>query len=204
MGSFENARMTFLAPDGSKTHGQLWEGKHGEHSDNPKVTGTIKKVSWWHKSIVDWMYSNPHRTKADCAEFFSVQPAWISTITNSDAFRAYENSRRIEHNGNVSKSVIEQVEGLAALSMEVLHERIKAERKTINLSGVMETADMALKALGFGAKANGNGGGNAGNVVQINIVDPATLARSRERMRLMNGEGEGESVGGIQIENSSA
>lgn len=176
---FQDVVVTYTAPDGSIAHGQVWRGKYGERA--PTVTGTIKKVSWWHQSIVDWELANPHRSMGDCAEFFDVTPAWLSTVRNSDAFRAYAARRRNEHNDNVSQGVIGKVEKLAELSMEVLSERIVAERRTIGLEGLKDTAEMALKALGFG-QAKGNAAGATTNV-QVNVVDAQALAIARERMR---------------------
>lgn len=144
----------------------------------------VKKISWWHQAIVDWQFENPGATLQDCAAYFNVTQAWLSTIRNSDAFKGYEMQRRQEHNANVSESVISKVEKLAALTVEVLHERIDAERDSIGLNGVKETADMALKALGFGVPRGGNN--NANTQVNVNLVDASALARARETMRQVN------------------
>lgn len=146
----------------------------------------IQKVSWWHEQIVDWMLSNPKGTLGQCAGFFAVTQPWLSTVINSDAFKDYMSRRRAEHQRLLSQNVVEKVEGLAHLSLEVLHDRIEAERHQISLGLVRETADMALKACGYRA----NSGPQVN--VQIGLVDPTVLARAREKMRVINNEEESE------------
>lgn len=144
----------------------------------------VKKVSFWHESIVDWELQNPDKSMGECAEYFGVTEPWLSVIRNSDIFREYSALRRGEHNENVSMSVIDRVEAVAGVSLEVLEERIRAERHSIGLGIVNDTATMALKALGFGKKQD-----SRTNNTQVNIVlsaDPELLARARDKMRLAN------------------
>ena len=145
----------------------------------------VKKVSFWHESIVDWELQNPEKSMGACAEYFGVTEPWLSTIRNSDIFKEYAALRRGEHSENVSLSIVERAEAVAGVSLEVLEERIQNERRTISLGIVNDAAAMALKALGFGQKQDGRGGGNT----QVNIMlgaDPELLARAREKMRVAN------------------
>lgn len=140
----------------------------------------IKKLSWWHEMVVDWMLTNPDGKLKDCAEFFSVTQPWLSTVVNSDAFKHYFRVRRKEHQGLVSATVIDKVEGLGKLSLDVLEERIENDRENISLGIVRETAEMALKALGYG----GRGAMQAAPVqVNIGVVTPDLLERARAKMR---------------------
>jgi len=143
----------------------------------------VKKVSFWHESIVDWELQNPEKSMGDCALYFNVTETWLSTIRNSDIFKEYSALRRGEHNENISMSIIDRAEAVAGVSLEVLEERIQKERDTIGLGIVNDTAAMALKALGFGQKQDTRSN------TQVNIVlgaDPALLARARDKMRLAN------------------
>lgn len=131
---------------------------------------------------MDWELANPDLHLKECAKLLGVTQTYLSIIRNSDAFIEYRAKRRIEHNENVSVSVVERTEELAGLTLEVLHERIEAERESISLGGVKETCDMALKALGFG-------GARGGDATQVNIVigaDAETLSRARETLRSIN------------------
>jgi hypothetical protein len=123
-----------------------------------------------------------------------VTQSYLSVVINSDAFRDYFNARRAEHNGSVSKSIIERVEELAGTTLEVLNERIAAERKTVGLSAVSDAAEIALKALGFGAQKQNNGNGNfqqnnVQNVFHIGGASLDTLESARADMRALNGNG---------------
>jgi hypothetical protein len=150
----------------------------------------IKKVSWWHQSLVDWMLANPDKNQNDCAAHFTVTPSYLSVVLNSDAFKDYFNARRAEHNEEVSKSVIERVEELAGTALDVLNARIAAERETVGLSVVTDAAEMALKAMGFGAAKGGPGaGGNytENNIIVLESASKDSLAEARATMRQLNG-----------------
>lgn len=158
-------------------------------ADKAKVS-RVMKVSWWHESIVDWELQNPDRTMNECAEFFNTTPAWLSSIRNSDAFKSYRQYRMQIHQSGVSRSIIDKVEGLASLTLDVLQERVERERAAIALDSVLDTAKVALTALGFGG---GPKGGNPVNV-QINnsnaqatppvtAVDSNMLQVARDRLR---------------------
>ena len=146
----------------------------------------IKKISWWHESILDWELTYPDKSMGDCAQHFSVSESWLSVIRNSDLYRAYSAKRRADHNSNVSASVIDGVEDLAKISLEVLKSRIDKGRDTIPLPIVTDSCSMALKALGFGGNTSrGNGGSTQVNVV-VGAVDGEVLSRAREKMRRIN------------------
>jgi len=194
----ESARTT----DGRRNNGRRTSSKcppavpavAAVETSKPMAMNQVKKVSYWHESIVDWELQNPDKSMGDCALHFNVTEPWLSVIRNSDIFREYAALRRGEHNSNVSMSVIDRAEAVAGVSLEVLEERIQNERRTIGLGIVNDTAAMALKALGFGQKQDTRGGGNT----QVNIVlgaDPELLARAREKMRLANAHREPASVG---------
>ena len=145
----------------------------------------IKKVSWWHESILDWELENPDKNLGECAREFRVSETWLSIIRNSDVYREYAALRRKDHNENVSKSIIERVEDVADLSLEVLHERIEKERETIGLKIVTQTCELALKSLGFGQRSDSK-------ETQVNVtignIDPSLLERARNKMKLINDE----------------
>ena len=157
----------------------------------------LKKVNWWHKSLVDWELANPHAKLNDCAEAFRMSASYLSIVRNSDVYIEYANERRAEHNALVSESVIEKVEKVAGLSLDVLNERIEKERDEIGLGMVKDTADLALKALGFGSRNNGGGGGG----VQIIMgASPEAIERARTRMKTINANQSSETNEDIVIE----
>ena len=143
----------------------------------------IKSVRMWHEQIVDWMLQNPHLTQGDCALFFDKTEAWLSSVINSDLFREYKSRRFADHHENVSHSVIERVSGLAGLSLEVLHERIEAEKKDIPLGIVLDSATLMLKSMGFGPKATPAQAPSATINVNLNGAPAEVLAQARDDLR---------------------
>ena len=140
-----------------------------------------KKVNWWHTEIVTWMLGHPDGKLRECAAHFGVTQPWLSTIINCDAFKDYAQKRMKDHHALASINIIEQVEGLGSLSLDILAERFEEGRELIPLGIVKETADMALKALGYGGRVAVDARG-ARNV-NIALVNPADLARARGHLR---------------------
>lgn len=156
----------------------------------------IEKVGPWHKLIFDWELEHPGESVEACAAHFNVTPGWMSTVRNSDCYLEYAARLRNNHHASVSKNVLEQIEGLAHVSLEVLEERIKKERLSIGLNIVNDSAAMALKAMGFGAKDTGRG-----NNTQINVIlggaDKDVLERARAKLRTVNAHREPDPVGAL-------
>lgn len=153
-------------------------GAHGAGSGAGGGNTHIKRTNWWHEQVVDWELMNPSATLGDCARHFGKTEGWLSTVRNSDAFREFRARRIAEHQNMVSETVIEKVEGLAALTLDTLHERIEREKDDIPLAFVRETAETALKALGYGGR-----GAAPAAVVQVNVVSAEALGRARDLMR---------------------
>ena len=101
-----------------------------------------------HEGVMRWLLLNPDRTQGDCARELRYTEAWISRIINSDMFQA-EYKRRCRETGVAdAHSTRARISGLAATAMEKLQEKI--ELPTAEPRLLKETADMALKHLGYG------------------------------------------------------
>ena len=143
----------------------------------------IATVNHHHRYIVDWELDNPGGKMGELAKILGYTETHLSIVRNSDAFKDYRDRRRAKHDENISKSIIDRVGELAETSMEVLAERIKDERKSLGLGIVKDTAEMALKALGFGAARSGP---SIGTLNFVNGVPPEDLERARLKMRERN------------------
>lgn len=140
-----------------------------------------KKVNWWYESLVDWMLEHPEKSLRECAERFNVTAPWLSTVLHSDAFKAYKQTRMADHQTLLTLDIVGKTEVLADLSLDVLSERIERNRDTVGLGIVRETAQMALKALGYSpAKVNINAPGAR---VSIGLISPEELALARGHLR---------------------
>lgn len=146
----------------------------------------IQDVNWWHESLIEWLLANPDRHLYEAAAHFDRSPAWISVILRSDIFQARFQARLAGHRDLASRSIIEQVEGCAALALEELERRLAQERKSLTFNQVKETAETTAKLLGYGATSRGalnlhvNGGRVQVNQ-QNNSVHPQVLSRAREK-----------------------
>lgn len=142
----------------------------------------ISRITPNHEAIVNWEILHPGGTMLKCAADIGMSDNHISIIRNSDIFKDYRSKRLRKHHQNISQSVIEKTELLACTTLDVLEERINKERSNIVLEDVRSTADMALKALGFG-----NGGGSntsaAANLTVVVSASPEMLQTARDRMR---------------------
>ncbi len=156
------------------------KGTHGAGTGAGGGNTHIKRTNWWHEQLVDWELMNPSANMGDCARHFGKTEGWLSTVRNSDAFREFRARRIAEHQGMVSESVIDKVEGLAALTLDTLHDRIEGDRDNIGLGFVRETAELALKALGYCGKG---AAAPVAPIVQVNVVSAESLERARGLMR---------------------
>lgn len=148
----------------------------------------LQKISWWHEAVVDWELVHPRGALGECAEYFNVSQAWLSTLRNSDVFREYKAKRMKSFHDRVEVNVVDKLNNLAGITLDVLQERVEKNREAISIDAVANVAQLALKSLGFGVpKAPEPRNATATPTVNINVnVSPEVLSRARERMRTIN------------------
>ena len=142
----------------------------------------LTRLEPWHHDLIDWMLQNPGATGLGAAAHFGVSPVWISIVKNSGVFRAELERRREKISQAVATDIVGRAGALAELSLDVLNERIQKDGGTMSTDELCDTAAMALKALGFGARQAPRSGASSVNV-QVNVVDRELLERAREKMR---------------------
>lgn len=134
-----------------------------------------------HNAIADWLIANPGKGQmGKCAREFDITPAWLSTITQSDAFRALMQSKQERSYEKVIIPLQDKIAGVANAAVEKLGD-IVAETKDERL--VKDVADSMLTKLGYGANARAAeapaGATNITNNTLI-VADRAALAEARE------------------------
>lgn len=138
----------------------------------------VKLTRPWHEALADWYIQYPQASAKETAAYFQVSTQWLSIVRNSDSFKELMKSRRNEHFGLVSVSVINKVEALADQALDELADQMN--RKELPVEHVKDIAAMSLKAMGFGGgEARGTG------MVQNNInvmVDREALMEAREKL----------------------
>lgn len=149
----------------------------------------------WHEELLEYTLANPRASLQEAALFFNVTVSWLSIVKNSDAFKEMWAKRRPEHFSRISAGVSERITALAEVSLDALTNRIEKDVREGNatVATLRESADLALKAMGFGNK------GNTSPLVQTNVqnttnvfVDRDTLARAREAKAKLQKTIEGE------------
>ena len=138
-------------------------------------------VRAWHEELLEYLLVNPRASLQEIALYFGASVSWISIVRNSDAFKELYAQRRGQHFDRVSITVTDRITALADVTIDAL--TVKMEKNiaadTATIEQLKEVGDMALKALGFGAKNNTNVNINAPTTTQNVFVDKATLERAR-------------------------
>lgn len=143
-----------------------------------------KKLQPVHVAMLDYIMANPgctyEQVAASCGGY---SIGWVSQIVNSDAFQALLAERQGECFGDVKLTIKDRITGVAQLSLKRIAELLPTQTDP---DKVVNAADLALKALGFGQPSRGPqtpvGAGPTQNNFIIGSVDAQTLAAARELM----------------------
>lgn len=165
--------------------------------EEPKGSSAPKKfnprtVAWWHEALADWLIQNPDKHAKDAAVVFNTSPSYIYMLKNSDTFKAYFAGRRKQLSEDVEGkaatmfgTLSDKLAALAEASLDVLNARMEqvalaGTSSSVSSEQVLQTADMALKKLGYGIPQPGSG---PGQMTQVNVnVSADLLAAAREKM----------------------
>lgn len=123
-----------------------------------KEINTIAKVSPRHEQIINWLIANPHRPNRDCAAFFGVTQAWLSTIKRSDAFQARLNQRlnemaedtRSEYLAQLNIGLMHKLQTAAEMAVDRLTERLE---NATDPEFLLDCTDKLLHRSGFAPKS---------------------------------------------------
>jgi hypothetical protein len=127
-----------------------------------------RKMRWWYESLADFMIANPGATQNEIAAHFQRNPATISTIINTDAFKAYFRQRRTIYAERLDTQVRDKLFAVTNKSLDHILEVLDKKRDTIPLEMLQRTAESSLKSLGYGATPP------AGTTVNVNAA-PQTV-----------------------------
>lgn len=128
--------------------------KLGEDKGYKQHEHRLKKTSWSHEAMIDRMLEDPTLTQRQLAVEFQVSESWLSTIVGSDVFQAALAKRRDDlMDPALVASLEERFKGAINLSLNVIMEKLEISRNT---DLAIKTLDISSKAVGFGARTNGN------------------------------------------------
>lgn len=168
---------------GRKANGKASPGRPpGPHAQSPAPKLQVKKMSWWHEALVDWMLLNPDKNKKEMAEAFGKDYQTIVVITNSEVFKARFEQARAGLTSRVLATAKERLEGVANGSLGALADRIHADADKIPTKELREIADMSLRNLGYGPQGSSGGVQVFAPGSQFVQVPQEVLERSRQAM----------------------
>lgn len=145
----------------------------------------LKSLRPKHHAIMDYLIANPSVPYGEVAKLFSVTPAWLSTVINSDLFQTQLYERRRLMDQALTASITDKLGRLAEKSLDSLEDAIDDEE--VSISTKLDIAKTALQSMGFlGPKG---GGINSAPSVQINtsnqtitVVDSA-IQQAHQRLQ---------------------
>lgn len=144
----------------------------------------------WQEMLMDYLLLHPSASREEMAEAFNVTTQTITNVTTSDLFRYQLDQRRKARAAEVDRSVLARLQdGVAALA-GVTVERLTgaAVSGEMDLDGCRETAEMALRAIGYAQT-----GSTKPQIVQqtVVVVDKELLQNARASMRGTRGSDAG-------------
>lgn len=171
----------------------LIAARGGSLHEHRKAT---RKMRWWYEALADFMISHPRATQNEIGAYFGRQACTISTIVNTDAFKAYFRQRRDEHAQVLDASVRNKLMNVADKSLDMMIEHLDKKRDTIPLEGLQRNLETTLKSLGYGAATSSPVAVTINNsappmipvTVSLQDLEAAREALRRNQMRTINPE----------------
>ncbi len=157
----------------------------------------IKKVSWWHERLADWLIANPHKKLKHAATEFECSVPWLSIVKNSDAFKEVFQQRSAAVsdgvvNGTVASiaGVREKTETMTELALDALNERLAREvdckDEVVPRQELLEIVDKGMARLGYGANKSLPAPISI-NADKVAIVNRQELSAARDKIMQASG-----------------
>jgi hypothetical protein len=145
---------------------------------------TISELKEWHAQVLDFVILNPRATYEDIARKFNCGAVTVASIVRSDIFQARLAERRAVTEDAINDQVVARLRTLTHTSLDVLNDRIEKNGDVIPIADIRETAEMALRSLGYATQGRvGNTPPSQAPQVQVVVVGRDDLAEARALMR---------------------
>ena len=114
--------------------------------------GTVAKIRYSHKDMIDFIIANPGITQNDIAARYGYSVGWVSNVMASDAWQSAMAARRSEICDPVLVATVEErFKGITLLSLERLKQKLEAPQVSDNV--VLRAVELGAKALAVGGNA---------------------------------------------------
>lgn len=133
-----------------------------------------KTMKLWHETVAAMMLADPARTQRSIAGELKVTEAWLSTMVNSDMFRAYLSGLKDGLiTGPAIASLKERVEGIASMALT----RVETLIPYMQPKEAIDAADKLLHRAGYAPKTGAPAGPAGGNTQNNYITVTADVLR---------------------------
>jgi hypothetical protein len=99
-----------------------------------------------HELMVDWEIENPGGTLREMGAYFGYSISWLSTMMNSDAYKAYRAGRLKDVHTYVAQDVPVKMRALAELSIERMTEMLE---KSADADVIKDSFDKVMHRYGY-------------------------------------------------------
>lgn len=153
---------------------------------DPSQPGPVK-LNFTHEALARFLLANPGPGQlSKAAEAFGYTKAWVSCIVHSDAFQALMRTLQSEANHEVIIDIPTKLRGAASLALDGLADSLEhaldSGQPILHRGFFADSAEMTLKALGYGATKITVNDNSVGKGATVAVVDQALLERARGRM----------------------
>lgn len=152
------------------------------------------KMRYRHEAIADMMLANPMANQNEIAEKLGYTPSWLSTVINSDSFKAYYEERRAEWNSELADTAHRKALEVGIHALDKTMEGLDAGE-----IDPVSAFDKALQRAGMAPSSRDSG--STQNNTQVNnyyTATPGELEEARARMRPQPPETQGSDVPAIE------
>lgn len=141
----------------------------------------LKSLNHRHHAIMDWMLANPHRRLGECAQELGVTQAWLSTVINSDLFKARLALRREAIEDEQHRRLNARLLDIAEDGLEALHDHVRDGE--IDPKTKQDITRMSLEAIGILGKRGAGTQVTINNNADPHAADASSLMAARARMQ---------------------
>lgn len=138
----------------------------------------IAKVGYKHEECIRILQVRPFISQGELAEIFGVSQSWMCQVMGSDAFKARLAEAKAEVHGPAVASVAEKLQQLAHASLDKLLTKIEGPAAMPKEETLLKSLELSTRALGYGARDSGQGGGGAQVIINLpgKVVDEGAWA----------------------------
>ena len=117
-----------------------------------------------HGALIDLLLVNPLQSMDELSQQTGYSKSWLSKLINSDNFQAHYAKRRSETvDAVIMTRIDEKLAAVASRSLDIVLDKLDGDVVTPDFA--LRTAEIALKAAGYGARTVQSGGSTNVNFV---------------------------------------